>query len=101
MPKSSAADRRLRLSVETAHSVTAGDAQLGAPLQHIPRPKRINLMGISCAVFTSVSTIAVENYADMARRRLSANLTVNPDFVQPIERAQKQATQCISDTSAR
>jgi len=58
-------------------------------------------MGISCAVFTSVSTIAVENYAEMARRRLSANLTVNPDFVQPIERAQKQATQCISDTSAR
>jgi hypothetical protein len=49
-----------------------------SPLQHIvelPRAKRINLMGIGCPM------IAVEDYADMARRRLGANLTVKSDFV--------------------
>jgi hypothetical protein len=44
--------------------------QLAAPLQHIvelPRAKRINLMGLSRPVLTSISTIAIENYADVAR----------------------------------
>ena len=60
------------------------NAQLAAPLQHIvelPRAKRINLMGISRPVLTSISTIAVENYADVPRRRLDANLMLKPDFV--------------------
>jgi len=45
-------------------------------------------MGISRPVLTSISTIAIENYADVARRRLDANLTLKPDFVQLIEWAQ-------------
>jgi hypothetical protein len=58
--------------------------QLAAPFQHIielPRAERINLVGISCPMLASISTVTVENNADMARRWMDANLTVKPDFV--------------------
>jgi hypothetical protein len=38
-------------------------------------------MGISRPVLTSISTMAIENYADVARRRLDADPTLKPDFV--------------------
>jgi hypothetical protein len=57
-------------------------------------------MGISRPVLTSISTIAIENYADVARRRLDANLTLKPDFVSLIEWAKEQTLPRLAASSA-